>query len=80
MDRVGPHWPLLARGNPSPPDFAHSNRKGDAMSDDLHTSPIPDPNADPNRDPEADPLVPPAPGHHVEEPQRPDGPPDKDPV
>ncbi|MFT4069882.1 MULTISPECIES: hypothetical protein [Paraburkholderia] len=50
------------------------------MSYDMHTSPIPDPNADPNRDPEADPLVPPAPGHHVEEPQRPDGPPDKDPV
>jgi hypothetical protein len=59
---------------------AHFNRKGDAMSYDMHTSPIPDPNADPNRDPEADPLVPPSPGHHVEEPQRPDGPPDKDPV
>jgi hypothetical protein len=54
--------------------------EGDAMSYDMHTSPIPDPNADPNRDPEADPLVPPSPGHHVEEPQRPDGPPDKDPV
>lgn len=54
--------------------------QGEAMSYDMHTSPIPDPNADPNRDPEADPLVPPSPGHHVEEPQRPDGPPDKDPV
>jgi hypothetical protein len=50
------------------------------MSYDMHTSPIPDPNADPNRDPEADPLVPPSPGHHTEEPQRPAGPPDKDPV
>lgn len=57
-----------------------SQLKGDAMSYDMHTSPIPDPNADPNRDPEADPLVPPSPGHHTEEPQRPDGPPDKDPV
>ncbi|CAH2789106.1 MAG: hypothetical protein CPDRYMAC_3236 [uncultured Paraburkholderia sp.] len=51
------------------------------MSYDMHTNPIPDPNADPTRDPEGgDPLVPPSPGHHVEEPQRPDGPPDKDPV
>jgi hypothetical protein len=50
------------------------------MSYDLHTNPIPDPNADPTRDPEGDPLVPPSPGHHPEEPQRPDGPPDKDPV
>ncbi|WP_168789129.1 hypothetical protein [Paraburkholderia aromaticivorans] len=59
---------------------ASSPLKGAAMSYDMHTSPIPDPNADPNRDPEADPLVPPSPGHHSEEPLRPDGPPDKDPV
>ncbi|MBB3260908.1 hypothetical protein F4827_005815 [Paraburkholderia bannensis] len=44
-----------------------------------HTNPIPDPLADPTRDPERDPLTPPPPGH-VEEPQRPDGPPNKDPV
>lgn len=43
------------------------------MSYDMHTSPIPDPNADPTRDPEGDPLTPPSPGHHTEEPQRPEG-------
>jgi hypothetical protein len=46
----------------------------------MHTTPIPDPLADPTRDPEGDPLVPPSPGHHNDEPQRPEGPPDKDPV
>jgi hypothetical protein len=59
-----------------------STTTGKAMSYDMymHTSPIPDPNADPTRDPEGDPLTPPSPGHHPEEPQRPDGPPDKDPI
>jgi hypothetical protein len=46
----------------------------------MHTNPIPDPLADPTRDPEGDPLAPPSPGHHNDEPQRPEGPPDKDPV
>jgi len=46
----------------------------------MHTNPIPDPVADPTRDPESDPLTPPSPGHHNDEPQRPEGPPDKDPV
>jgi hypothetical protein len=46
----------------------------------MHTNPIPDPLADPTRDPDADPLVPPSPGHHHDEPQRPEGPPDKDPI
>jgi hypothetical protein len=45
-----------------------------------HTNPLPDPLADPTRDPERDPLTPPSPGHHNEEPQRPEGPPSKDPV
>jgi hypothetical protein len=45
-----------------------------------HTNPLPDPLADPTRDPERDPLTPPPPGHHGEEPQRPEGPPSKDPV
>ncbi|CAG9230509.1 conserved hypothetical protein [Paraburkholderia tropica] len=45
-----------------------------------HTNPLPEPLADPTRDPERDPLTPPPPGHHGEEPQRPDGPPNKDPV
>ncbi|WP_183085260.1 hypothetical protein [Trinickia fusca] len=47
----------------------------------MHTAPNPDPLADPTRDPEGEPLlVPPSPGHHNDEPQRPEGPPDKDPV
>ncbi|HEY3538868.1 MAG TPA: hypothetical protein VGL01_15720 [Trinickia sp.] len=46
----------------------------------MHTTPNPDPLADPTRDPEGEPLVPPPPGHHNDEPQRPEGPPDKDPV
>ncbi len=50
------------------------------MMQHLHTSPIPEPLADPTRDPDRDPLIPPAPGHHHNEPQHPDGPPDKDPV
>ncbi|WP_118180039.1 hypothetical protein [Paraburkholderia phosphatilytica] len=50
------------------------------MSFHLHTNPVPDPIADPTRDPEGDPLAPPSPGHHNDEPQRPEGPPDKDPV
>ena len=54
--------------------------RGDDMICRMHTSPIPDPLADPTRDPEGDPLVPPSPGHHNDEPQRPEGPPDKDPV
>jgi hypothetical protein len=45
-----------------------------------HTNPLPDPLADPTRDPDHDPLTPPSPGHHNDEPQRPEGPPDKDPV
>jgi hypothetical protein len=46
-----------------------------------HTNPLPDPLADPTRDPERDPLTPPPPhGHHNDEPQRPEGPPNKDPV
>jgi hypothetical protein len=45
----------------------------------THTNPLPDPLADPTRDPERDPLTPP-PAHHGEEPQRPEGPPSKDPV
>jgi hypothetical protein len=46
-----------------------------------HTNPLPDPLADPTRDPERDPLTPPpTPGHHGDEPQRPEGPPNKDPV
>ncbi|PVX71248.1 MULTISPECIES: hypothetical protein [Paraburkholderia] len=45
-----------------------------------HTTPLPDPLADPTRDPERDPLTPPSPGHHNDEPQQPEGPPDKDPV
>jgi hypothetical protein len=45
----------------------------------LHTAP-PDPLADPTRDPESERSVPPPPGHHNDEPQRPEGPPDKDPV
>lgn len=45
----------------------------------MHTAPIPDPLADPTRDPESEPVVPPAPGHHNDEPQRPEGPPDKNP-
>jgi hypothetical protein len=60
--------------------IAQLSTTGDAMSYDMHTSPIPDPNADPTRDPEGDPLTPPSPGHHNDEPQRPEGPPDKDPV
>ncbi|ONJ03100.1 hypothetical protein A8D91_26160 [Burkholderia cenocepacia] len=47
-----------------------------SMSD--HTTPTPEPPADPNRDPEDDPFASP-PGHH-DNPQRPDGPPSKDPV
>jgi hypothetical protein len=54
--------------------------KGEPMIVSMHTTPIPDPLADPTRDPEGDPLVPPSPGHHNDEPQRPEGPPDKDPV
>jgi hypothetical protein len=54
--------------------------QGELMIDSMHTTPIPDPLADPTRDPEGDPLAPPSPGHHNDEPQRPDGPPDKDPV
>ncbi|MGV2291626.1 hypothetical protein AAHK20_23145 [Trinickia sp. YCB016] len=46
----------------------------------MHTTPIPERPADPTRDPEGDPYVPPSPGHHNDEPQRPEGPPDKDPV
>lgn len=45
-----------------------------------HTNPLPDPLADPTRDPERDPLTPPPPGHHGDEPQHSEGPPDKDPV
>jgi hypothetical protein len=45
----------------------------------MHTAPIPDPLADPTRDPEGEPVIPPAPGHHNDEPQRPEGPPDKNP-
>lgn len=45
-----------------------------------HTTPMPEPPADPNRDPEDDPLSPPSPGHHHDNPQQPDGPPNKDPV
>lgn len=44
-----------------------------------HTNPLPEPPADPTRDPEPDPLAEP-PGRHGQEPQRPDGPPNKDPV
>jgi hypothetical protein len=44
-----------------------------------HQNPLPEPLADPTRDPERDPLTP-SPGHHGEEPQRPDEPPSKDPV
>jgi hypothetical protein len=54
--------------------------EGGPMIVSIHTTPIPDPLADPTRDPEGDPLVPPSPGHHNDEPQRPEGPPDKDPV
>lgn len=53
---------------------------GPLMSYCMHTAPNPDPLADPTRDPEGAPLVPPPPGHHNDEPQRPEGPPDKDPV
>ena len=53
---------------------------GPLMSYWMHTTPNPDPLADPTRDPEGEPLVPPSPGHHNDEPQRPEGPPDKDPV
>lgn len=45
-----------------------------------HTNPLPDPLADPTRDPDHDPLSPPSPGHHNDEPQHPEAPPDKDPV
>ena len=45
----------------------------------MHTAPIPDPVADPTRDPEREPVVPPSPGHHNDEPQRPEGPPDRNP-
>jgi hypothetical protein len=54
--------------------------RGNAMICRMHTTPIPEPLADPTRDPEGDPLTPPSPGHHNDEPQRPEGPPDKDPV
>lgn len=50
------------------------------MSYRMHTAPIPDPLADPTRDPESEPPSPPLPGHHNDEPQRPEGPPDKDPI
>ncbi|WP_186310871.1 hypothetical protein [Paraburkholderia sp. BCC1886] len=50
------------------------------MNYQMQTNPIPDPIADPTRDPEADPLTPPSPGHQNDEPQRPGGPPDKDPI
>ncbi len=46
----------------------------------MHTSPLPGPLSDPTGDPQGDPLIPPAPGRHHDEPQQPDGPPDKDPV
>jgi hypothetical protein len=46
-----------------------------------HTNPLPDPLADPTRDPERDPLTPPPQhGHHGDEPQHSEGPPNKDPV
>jgi hypothetical protein len=54
--------------------------RGNAMICRIHTAPTPEPLADPTRDPEGDPLTPPSPGHHNDEPQRPEGPPDKDPV
>jgi hypothetical protein len=54
--------------------------RGNAMICRIHTAPLPEPLADPTRDPEGDPLTPPSPGHHNDEPQRPEGPPDKDPV
>jgi hypothetical protein len=59
---------------------ALKSTRGDVMTYRMHTSPVPDPLADPTRDPEGDPLTPPSPGHHNDEPQRPEGPPDKDPV
>ncbi len=47
----------------------------------MHTSPIPDPLADPTHATRrAIHSSPPSPGHHNDEPQRPEGPPDKDPV
>ncbi len=46
----------------------------------MHTTPIPDPLADPTRDPDSERTSPPTPGHHNDEPQRPEGPPEKDPV
>ncbi|WP_169743710.1 hypothetical protein [Paraburkholderia kururiensis] len=46
----------------------------------MHTAPIPDPLADPTRDPDSERTSPPTPGHHNDEPQRPEGPPEKDPV
>jgi hypothetical protein len=59
---------------------AFRGQRGNAMICRIHASPIPEPLADPTRDPEGDPLTPPSPGHHNDEPQRPEGPPDKDPV
>ena len=50
-----------------------------AMDYRMHTAPIPDPLADPTRDPEGEPVVPHTPGHHNDEPQRPEGPPDRNP-
>ncbi|WP_206958499.1 hypothetical protein [Trinickia acidisoli] len=58
---------------------ATCHRYAYAMDYRMHTAPIPDPLADPTRDPEGEPVVPPAPGHHNDEPQRPEGPPDKNP-
>jgi hypothetical protein len=58
---------------------AHSTHEESAMIC-SHTNPLPDPLADPTRDPDHDPLSPPSPGHHNDEPQQPEAPPDKDPV
>jgi len=58
---------------------AHQTHEEPAMIC-SHTNPLPDPLADPTRDPDHDPLSPPSPGHHNDEPQHPEGPPDKDPV
>lgn len=79
--RAPDRWIAYKREEPLRPSGAtwHRYRPAHAMDYRMHTAPIPDPVADPTRDPEGEPAVPPAPGHHNDEPQRPEGPPDKNP-